>query len=81
VQVREVEQFSGINTFVFTIQDVVKEFQEKNRVYLARILVNMARILVNMVDKGIPCKIARDTLIRNFSNLNVLDYCQLRNRP
>ncbi len=58
----------------FTIQDAVREFQEKNRVYLAR-------ILVNMVDKGILCKIARDTLIRNFSNLNVLDYCQLRNRP
>ena len=33
-----------------------------------------------MVNKGILCKIARDTLIRNFSNLNVLDYWQLRNR-
>jgi len=45
------EQFSGRNTFGFTIQDVVREFQEKNRVHLAR-------ILVNMVDKGILCKIA-----------------------
>ena len=63
----ELQQFSCRNTFGFTIQDVVREFQEKNSVYLAR-------ILVNMVDKGILCKIARDILIRNFSNLNVLDY-------
>jgi dsRNA-specific ribonuclease len=61
------QQFSGRNTFGFTIQDVVGEFPQKDSVYLTR-------ILVNMVDKGILCKIARDTLIRNFSNLNVLDY-------
>ena len=60
------EQFSGRNTFGFTIKDVVREFQEKNRIHLAR-------IHVNMVDKGILCKIARDTLIRNFSNLNILE--------
>ncbi len=49
----KLEQFSGRNTFGFTIQDVVREFQETNRFHLAR-------ILVNMVDKGILCKIARD---------------------
>jgi hypothetical protein len=37
----ELEQFSCINTFGFTIQDVVREFQEKNRVHLARILADM----------------------------------------
>jgi len=61
------QQFSSRNVFGFTHQDVERVFQEKNRVYLAR-------ILVNMVDKGILCKIARDTLICNFSSLNILDY-------
>ena len=36
--------------------------------------VHLARILVNMIDKGILCKIARDTLIRNLLNLNILEY-------
>ena len=45
----------------------VREFQEKNRVLLAR-------ILVIMLNKGILCKITRDTLIRNFPHLNTLDY-------
>ena len=63
----KIKQFSCRNTFDFTIQYVVSEFQEKNRDY-------QARILVNMVEKGLLCKIDRDTLIRNFSNLNTLDY-------
>jgi len=40
-----IKQFSGRNTFGFTIQDVVREFLEKNRAHLAR-------ILADMVDKG-----------------------------
>jgi hypothetical protein len=40
-----IKQFSGRHTFGFTIQNVVREFQEKNRVHLSR-------ILADMVDKG-----------------------------
>jgi len=47
-----IKQFSSRNKFVFTIQDVKREFQEKNRVHLAR-------ILKDMVDKGMLCKIPR----------------------
>ena len=43
------KKFSGGNTFGFTIQDVVRDFQETNRFHLAR-------ILVNIVDKDILCK-------------------------
>ena len=39
--------------FGFRFQDVVREFPEKNRVHLVR-------ILANMVDKGMLCKITRD---------------------
>jgi predicted transcriptional regulator of viral defense system len=39
--------------FGFTFQDVAREFPEKNRVHLAR-------ILADMVDKGMLCKITRD---------------------
>ncbi len=62
-----IKQFSSRNMLGFAFQDVVREFQEKNRIHLAR-------ILVNMVDKGILSKIAWDTLIPNASNLNILDY-------
>ncbi len=48
-----IKQFSGRNTFNFRFQDVVKEFPEKHRVYLAR-------ILTDMVDKGMLYKITRD---------------------
>ena len=52
------------NVFGFTLQDVVREFQEKNRVYLLTpvysvvitvvitvVKIYLARILVNMVSK------------------------------
>ena len=58
------KQFSSRNVFGFTLQDVVREFHEKNRVYLltpvysvvktvVKTVVNiyLARILVNMVCK------------------------------
>ena len=48
-----IKQFSGRNTFGFRFQDVVKEFPEKHRVYLAR-------ILADMVDKGMLCKVTRN---------------------
>jgi len=47
------KQFASRNSFGFTFQDVVKEFPEKNRVYLSR-------ILADMVKKGMLCKITRD---------------------
>ena len=71
----KLEQFSGRNTFGFTIQEVVRKFPQKNRSQWSNtICVYLDRILADMVDKGILCKIVRDTLIRNSSNLNVLDY-------
>ena len=51
-----VKQFSSRNAFGFTLQDVVREFPEKNRVYLAR-------ILIDMVDKGMLCKISRNNYL------------------
>ncbi len=48
-----IKQFSSRNMLGFTFQDVAREFPEKNRVHLAR-------ILADMVDKGMLCKIARD---------------------
>jgi len=54
------KQFSSINVFGFTLQDVVREYQEKNRVYLLTpvysvvktvVKIYLARILVNMVCK------------------------------
>jgi predicted transcriptional regulator of viral defense system len=48
-----VEQFSGRDMFGFTFQDVAREFPQKNRVHLAR-------ILADMVDKGMLCKITGD---------------------
>jgi len=48
-----IKQFSSRNMFGFTFQDVAREFPEKNRVHLAR-------ILADMVDKGMLCKITRD---------------------
>ena len=39
--------------FGFRFQDVVKEFSEKHRVYLAM-------ILADMVDKGMLCKVTRN---------------------
>lgn len=36
--------------------------------------IHLARLLVNVVEKGILSKIARDTLIPNYSSLNILDY-------
>jgi hypothetical protein len=39
--------------FGITFQEVGREFTEKNRVHLARILADMA-------DRGILCKITRD---------------------
>ena len=47
------KQFASRNSLCFTFQDVVKEFPEKNRVYLSRILADMVR-------KGMLCKITRD---------------------
>ncbi len=47
------KQFASRNSFGFTFQGVVKEFPEKNRVHLSR-------ILADMVDKGMLYKIARD---------------------
>ncbi len=40
-----IKQFSSRNMLGFTFQDVAREFPEKNRVHLAR-------ILADMVDKG-----------------------------
>lgn len=48
-----IKQFSSKNRFGFTSQDVAREFPEKNRVHLAR-------ILADMVHKGMLCKINRD---------------------
>ena len=48
-----IKQFSRRNVFGFRFQDVVKEFPEKHRVYLAR-------ILADMVDKGMLCKVTRN---------------------
>ncbi len=48
-----IKQFSSRNSFGFNFQDVVKEFPEKNRAYLGR-------LLTNMVDKGMLKKITRD---------------------
>ncbi len=48
-----IKQFSSRNSFGFTLQDVVREFPEKNSVHLAR-------ILASMVDKGMLCKISRN---------------------
>jgi predicted transcriptional regulator of viral defense system len=48
-----IKQFSSRNSCGFKLQDVVREFPEKNRVYLGR-------LLANMVDKGMLKKIARD---------------------
>ena len=36
-----IKQFSSRNMFGCTFQDVAREFQEKNRVHLARILADM----------------------------------------
>jgi predicted transcriptional regulator of viral defense system len=47
-----IKKFSSSNTLGFTLQDVSREFPEKNRVHLAR-------ILADMVDKGMLCKITR----------------------
>ena len=47
------KRFASRNSFGFTFQDVVKEFPEKNR-------VNLSRILADMVKKGMLCKITRD---------------------
>ena len=46
-----IKQFSSRNMFGFTFQDVVREFPQKNRVHLARILADMVAML---------CKITRD---------------------
>ena len=48
-----IRQFSSENRFGFTFGDVVGDFPEKNRIYLAR-------ILAEMVDKGMLKKISRD---------------------
>ena len=48
-----IKQFSCRNMFGFTFQDVAREFPEKNRVYLSR-------ILADMVEKGMLYKITRD---------------------
>jgi predicted transcriptional regulator of viral defense system len=48
-----IKLFSGKNMFGFRFQDVVREFPEKNPVYLAS-------MLAGMVDKGMLCKITRD---------------------
>ncbi|MEN8156634.1 MAG: type IV toxin-antitoxin system AbiEi family antitoxin [Bacteroidota bacterium] len=48
-----IKQFSGRNMLGFTFQDVARDFPEKNRVYLAR-------LLADMVDKRMLYKIARD---------------------
>lgn len=48
-----IKQFSSRNMFGFTFQDVVREFPEKNRIHLAR-------ILANMVEKGMLYKITRN---------------------
>jgi len=48
-----IKQFSGRNTFGFRFQDVVEEFPEKHRVYLAR-------RLADMVDTGMLCKVTRN---------------------
>jgi hypothetical protein len=48
------EQFSGRNTFGFTIQDVVREFQETNRFHLARILVNIVDKVYSVKYTGTP---------------------------
>ena len=57
-----IKRFSCKNVFGFTVQDVSKEFPEKNRSYLVR-------LLTDMVDKGMLCKIARD--IYHIVPLNV----------
>ena len=46
-----IKKFSGRNTLGFTLQDVSREFPEKNRVHLAR-------ILKEMVDMGMLYKIS-----------------------
>ena len=46
-----IRQFSRKNMYGFTFLDVIREFPEKNRVYLAR-------MLADMVDKGMLYKIA-----------------------
>jgi predicted transcriptional regulator of viral defense system len=47
------KQFASRNSFGFRFQDVVREFPEKNRDYLSR-------VLADMVDMGMLCKITRD---------------------
>jgi len=47
-----IKLFSSKNVFDFTLQDLTREFPEKNRSYLAR-------TLAEMVDKGMLCKISR----------------------
>ncbi|MCK5137744.1 MAG: hypothetical protein KAR19_18305 [Bacteroidales bacterium] len=41
-----IKQFSSRNMFGFTFQDVAREFPEKNRVHLARILAKMVDKMV-----------------------------------
>lgn len=48
-----ITHFARVNRYGFTFQDVAKEFPEKNRVYLARILADMVKI-------GMLCKVSRD---------------------
>ena len=48
-----IKKFSGRKMFGFTLQDVLREFPEKNYVYLVR-------ILSDMVSKGMLLKIARN---------------------
>ena len=48
-----IKQFSTRNTLGFTFQDVAREFPEKNRIYLGR-------ILSDMVHKGMLGRISRD---------------------
>lgn len=47
-----IKLFSSKNAFGFTLQDVAREFPEKNRSYLAR-------TLAEMVHKGMLCKISQ----------------------
>lgn len=47
-----IKQFSSKNVFGFTLQDVTREFPERNRIYLAR-------TLADMVDKGVLCRISQ----------------------
>lgn len=51
-----VKRFSGRKVFGFSFQDVVREFPEKNRVYLSR-------ILAYMVDQRMVCKLSRNNYL------------------